>query len=270
MIFPSLSFEDYRKLDAYGSSDIRAMRVGPPAMVPWRRANPHQETDATRLGTAAHCAIIEGDAFQKRFAFKPEGMSFATKEGKAWRASQGGRSIVSHDESERICGIVAAFKAKTAACRSLDSLDDFSVREASIVWPSQGVALKGRPDWYDGTHVYDLKITRHANERSAAFRAWSEGWSHQLAHYRAGLAAEDGVLRGGRLVLINPEPPHSVYLLEVKPDTLDLLALENEAAVRRIAECEASGVWPGTPEEWTRVDLPAAALAEVGGMFAED
>lgn len=267
MIYPSLSFADYLALPGYGSSDLRAMRVGPPAMVPWRKSNPREASDSMRLGTAAHCAILEPDAFNDRFSFKPEGMSFATKDGKAWRASQGGKLILTHDESNLVVGIAESFALKTAASSALAAA---TAREASIIWPSQGVTLKGRPDWYDSTHVYDLKVTRHANERSASFRAWSEGWSHQLAHYRDGLAFEDGKTRGGRLVLINPEPPHAVYLIEVKPDTLDLLSLENERAVARIAECERSGVWPGTPDEWTKVDLPAAALVEVGGMFAEE
>jgi hypothetical protein len=264
----------YRAADAYGASDLKAMRAGPPAMVPWRRANPSKETDATRLGTAAHCAIIEPLSFEKRYAHKPDGMSFATKEGKAWKASvPDGIAILSHDESTQVAQIVAAARGNP---RVRGALDAATAKEASLFWndPDTGLPLKARPDWFiQGDYVYDLKVTRHAgNPGALAFRAYVEGWFHQLSHYEAGLIECGVKVKGARIVAIHPEPPQDarVYTLEIKEDALSLMHLDNERTIKRIAECHERDCWPGSPEEWTKIDVPALALNEAAQVQWEE
>lgn len=270
-VYFGVSFDEYRSWDGWSSSDLKALRQGPPSLVPWRRANPSAETDATRLGTVSHAAIIEGDdVFASRFAFKPEDMTFSTKEGKAWKAAQGGRTIVTFKEAEVVREIATAFFAKGAAAMALDSA---LAREACLVWSEDGILCKARPDWYSAEAVDDLKITRFATERGGAFHGWCDGWFHQLAFYRRGLRACGIPVNRGRNVLIHPAEPHAVYLLEPKPDVLDLLDLENMAGLKRLAKYAESGVWPGTPDEWALCDLPAAALVDIApmvGMENED
>lgn len=258
-IYPNVSFEDYRSWPGWSSSDLKALRQGPPALVPWRRANPSEHTDATLLGTFCHAALLEGDSFAERFAQKPSDMNFSTKGGKAWKASQGGKQIITAKQFELVQGIVAAVWAKPLAADSLERASNF---EASILWDQDGVALKARPDWYDDEAVVDLKVSRYATERTVGFRSWCEGWLNQIVFYRAALNAVGVPVKRGRLVVVHPVPPHPVFLIEVKENVMDLLALDNARDVKRLAAYEASGVWPGTPEEWLPVDLPAAALAE--------
>ena len=264
---------EYHALDAYGSSDLRAMRAGPPALVPWRKKNPSLQTDATRLGTAAHCAIIEPAAFEARFAHKPDGMKFSTKDGIAWRddPARAGMEILTHDEWEQVGAIVHAFNCKPTA---LESLQRATGREVTAIWqdPDTGLWLKARPDWFDGEFVTDLKVTRWASSGAAAFRSWAEGWMHQVVHYRAGLA-ECGVhVKGCRLVLVHPEPPQvsRVVCVQLKEDAAGLLHLENERTVQAMAACVASGVWPGEVDEWQKIDLPAVASASIGVDWGDE
>ncbi len=259
-IYPNVPMGEYRQWEGFGASDLKAFRIGPPALVPWRRSHPFIETDATRLGTAAHCAIIEPAAFGARFVHKPEGMTFASKEGKDWKASVApGVTILTNDEWIQVRQLVDAFASKPLA---LESLANATGLEHSLAWsdPDTGLAMKARPDWYEaGGFVTDLKITRHAAAQSIQLRAFTEGWMHQLAHYQAGLMECGVKIRGGRLVMINPEPPQEfrVYCVELKQDAIGLLHLENERTVAALAECAKSGDWPGAPDEWTQVDVPS-------------
>jgi hypothetical protein len=262
----------YRAWDGYGSSDLKAFRQGPPALCKWKREHPEPSSDAMRVGTAAHCAILEPSAFEQRYWRKPEGCSFATKDGKALKASvPEGAIILTFDECQQVDQIVAAFRGKPQAAESLARAMGI---EASLRWNDidTGLPLKARPDWFEDGWVVDLKISRWASEQSLSFRAFTEGWSHQLALYRAGLV-ENGVdIKGGRLVVIHPEPPQSfrVFCVELKDNWLDLMHLENERTIRAMAECHESGYWPGAPSEWFKIDMPPLALNESARMDWEE
>lgn len=265
-----IPFSRYLELDRFGSSDLRNMRVGPPALVKWKREN-REESDAMKLGTAAHCAILTPWILDDQYALKPEGMTFASKEGKAWRDAHEGRTILTFIEHQDVGRIEMAFRNQSTCAATLKGAGLNRI-EASVVWdcPVSGLRSKGRPDFYDDEAVYDLKISRFAaNPAGLAFRAYTEGWMHQLAHNRAGLrAAGEGVTRG-RLIVISPKPPHDIHisLLEVKPDALDLLELENERTRAAIAECDRSGIWPGLPIGWQLIEPPVSALIETMGIL---
>ena len=256
-----LPFSKYHDREGWGASALKDMRVGPPALVLWRQQNPSEETDATRLGTACHARILEPARFYETYAMKPDGMNFSTKEGKAWRAEQGDKSILTAAEQKTVEAVFEAFYAKAPAAAALTLAEGI---EVSMFWadPDCGEPLKGRPDFYDGEYVYDLKISRHADERSVAFRAYAEGWMSQLAHYRAGLNALGVPVKTGRLIVIGPKPPQAlrVYCVEVKEAALDVLALENAKTVERLRECRLTNKWPGTPDAFTVIEPPLSAL----------
>lgn len=264
----ALSFAEYHALDAWGSGSLRAMRRGPPARVLWERDNPREDTDATILGSAVHCALLTPDLYALSYAVKPAGMSFATKEGKAWRDApeRAGQTIISFDAGVTVEAIVDALQAKSAVAASLNRA---SAREQSLLWKcgTTGELCKGRPDWIEGKYIYDLKVSRYASSGYLAHRAFTDGWMHQSAHYRTG-ADQLGVgIFGGRLVVVDPLPPHFVYTLEVKADSLDILEAENRETLKAMRACRESGAWPGTPEQWTKLEIPAAALAQMGESF---
>lgn len=267
-LHPGLSMPDYLALEAWGSSDLKAMRLGPPALVPWRRENPSGETDATRLGTAAHCAILEPARFAATYAHKPTGMNFSTTEGKAWKAARlaegyDEKAVLAHETWVVIEQIAAAFDAKALARVSLKDAEAVEV-SALALDDSTGERVKARTDWLSGGYVHDLKVSTHAVEKSLAYFAWREGWMHQLAFHRHVYRLCGKDVHGGRVVVIGPKAPHHLktFCVEVKPDVLDLLAIENEMALSKIRECRVSGSWPGTPDDWVKVDLPPSALSE--------
>lgn len=267
-LHPDLSFPEYLAHPAYGSSDLRTFRAGPPALVPWRRQfREETQSDASRLGTAAHCAILTPALFASTYVSKPEGMSFASNVGKAWREEQRGRGVLDENiltfhEALAIEQIRTAFYERPQ-CR--ETLRDATV-EASIFWTCahSGLPLKSRPDWFKGSAVYDLKVSTHAAKDLGAlkFLAYREGWMHQLAHARSACRAAGFAVAIGRLVVIAPKPPQALKLwcLEVSEHNLDVLQLDNENTARDMKVFHDSGVWPGTPEEWIEVEPPADNL----------
>lgn len=267
-IHPRLTFPKYLALDRWGSGSLRAMRRGPPARVVWERDNPKQDTDATILGSAVHCLVLTPGLFVSKYSVKPEGMTFASKEGKAWRddPSRVGVTILSTETFRTAEKIYDALVSKQAV---FESLEDAEHKEVSLLWdcPITREPCKARPDWIEGKYIYDLKVSRHAGGDRLAVRAFVEGWMHQLSHYRTGAVVLGLPVIGGRLVVVEPTPPHFVYTLEVKIDALDLLDIENIETLKLLRECRLSGSWPGTPEEWVKCEPPAAATAGLGDVI---
>lgn len=256
----NIPFDDYLAIDAWGSGSLKAMRRGPPVRVLWERDEGRADTAATILGSAVHCALLTPELYHRQYAIKPEGMTFSTKEGKAWRdhPDREGQTILSHVVGASVDSIVESLLCKRAVADSLDKAD---AREVSLLWDCSvtGERCKARPDWMEGRYIYDLKVSRHASGDRLALRAFLEGWMHQSAHYRTG-AIELGLpIIGGRLVVVDPAPPHFVYTLEIKRDALDLLEIENIETVKLLRDCRKSGVWEGTAERWIPVEPPASA-----------
>ncbi len=262
-VYPDLPMKDYHAIDAASSSALREIRAGCPAMVPWKREHPDEDTDATIIGSAAHMMVLQSDLFDATYAMKPDGMSFATKEGKAWRDDpiRFGRQIITAKHGEIVRGVAEAVAAHSVAGDALK----LTKREVTLVWidPDTGLLCKARPDAYDSAYIYDLKITVKADPSRFAYAAFVAGWYHQLAWYRTGAHLLDLGDFGGRLVAVHSQPPHSfrVNCSEVKESTLDMCGMENANALRVYRECKDSGNWPGYPESWQKVEIPAGALS---------
>lgn len=269
-IHVGVPMEEYHSWPAWGSSALKDMRQGPPARVPWSRANPSPETKDTRRGSAVHALLLEPEVFAARFVQKPEGMEFRSAADKAWRDGHlaAGRSILTCDEWDQVHAIADAFRAKGPAHASLKGASHV---EVSLVWtcPESGEPCKGRPDWIgeDG-YLYDLKSSRHAGGSYLALECFKQGWMHQAAHYLAGARALGIAVKGCRLVVSDPKAPHFTRLLSIKPDALDLLHLVNVDTLKKMGACRTSGEWPGTPDAWEAVEPPSAALADVVSFTA--
>lgn len=262
----TLPFPDYLNHPAFGSSDLRNF-ARLPALCDWHRRNRTNGTDATALGTAAHCLILTPTLFHQQYIVKPDGMTFASKDGKAWREEQRAAgysddNMLSQSEMAQINAIACAFEQKRIAAKSLR---DAVAAEASVFWTQDGLKCKARPDWFTRTCSYDLKISVHASKDigTLRYRAWAEGWMHQGAHVRAGLRANGFPdVAKHRLVVIAPKGPSSVqtYCLELSEHTLDVIELEMESIRLGMVKCVETGIWPGTPDDWETIEIPESAL----------
>ena len=263
-IFPNMSFPNYLDHPFWGSSSLKDARNSSPEYAKWRRENRSGSTQATRLGSAAHCAILTPKLFSEQFIVKPEGMEFRSKADKAQRDEwlEQGLEILTQDDWKTVEAIVQAFHSKAVADKALRSAVGI---EQSVFWRCAETDLgrKCRPDWFTQDAIYDLKDSIAATKPidRLTFCAYANGWMNQLAQGRAGLNANGHSIKEGRLVVIASQPPHAarVWCLRLKEGDCDFLELENENTCRMVRKCERTGEWPGTPDGWQDIELPNAA-----------
>src|SRR5688572_5191051 len=61
-----------------------------------------EDTPALGFGRAFHCATLEQELFDDLYVVKPEGLSLATKDGKAWRSQWETQEVLSFEDGDRI------------------------------------------------------------------------------------------------------------------------------------------------------------------------
>ena len=107
--------EQYHANDAISHSKLELFRRRPISY--YRRfvaktvARP-EPTEAFRLGSAAHCAVLEPATFWDRYALRPEGIDRRTKDGKIafaeFESANAGKTIITQDEAGSVQEMTAA------------------------------------------------------------------------------------------------------------------------------------------------------------------
>lgn len=180
----------YHNDPALGSSDMKRLAVSPCDFWYCSKFNPlwepEEATDAQKIGSAAHVAVLEGmEAFKRRYAcvFHPGNI----KEGKAERfaVEQSGRTWLRQKDYQRIMLIAAIArndpeygKAFTGGVAS----------EVSIFWTDvNGIRKKARIDYLKTYASVDYKTTENTFEvpfRDCCIRAFARyRYDAQWVHY---------------------------------------------------------------------------------------
>jgi hypothetical protein len=223
---------------------------------------PQEDTDALRLGAAVHTLILEPETWLAQHVVKPEGMTFTTKDGKAWRAEQeeAGRTILTPAEWRMVMGVEEAVKAHPLARRAIAE----SASEVTIAMQDAetGVWLKARPDAlpHDPRRMpfsVQIKTTLDASPAAFSRSVWSYG-------YHLGAAIEIDMLAmlgwhdnpGYLLIAVEKEPPFAVTLVRLSDDAVGWGRTQYRRALRRFADCLAAGKWPAYSDAVTEVHLP--------------
>ena len=95
-----MTHDNYHDRPEVSATDLRraAERGGWYAI--WCRHNPRKSA-AMDVGTRIHAAMLEHETIDpSRYVPRPDGMSFATKEGKAWKAEQEAAGLTVVDANE--------------------------------------------------------------------------------------------------------------------------------------------------------------------------
>lgn len=151
---------------------------------------PRETSDAMASGILLHEMILEGKSLEGRVAVKPEGMTFATKEGKAWRdAIQGqGMQIMTEAAHLDLLAMHEAFQ-EAGLMELLDSR--ITQREALLKGSSDGVRIKGYVDAMGPGWVLDIKTARDVSPSGFAKAAADQHYLMKAAWY-CELAAQNG------------------------------------------------------------------------------
>lgn len=142
---------------------------------------PREETVAMRLGTMLHKWWLEGvEDVLDGAVVKPAGLSFATKEGKAWREENAGKFILSDDEWTTFLRRQAALRQSHIAHALLNVMPN---RERPMLGEIDGVQVKALFDACSACAFLDLKTCQKNDPRSWGEQVEAYHYDFQVALY---------------------------------------------------------------------------------------
>jgi len=267
------SNEQYHANEAISHSKLELFRRRPISY--YRRfiaktvARP-EPTEAFRLGSAAHCAVLEPKTFWDRYALRPEGIDRRTKDGKiafaAFEAQHAGKTIITQEENNAVCEMVVAARLHPLASELLAAgLPELSWR----VQPDVGMDLQCRTDWFNPAgcelsggrpYIADLKTVESLD--ADAFRNFERACFNFGYHRQAGFYLP-------LITEILGSPVFDFFFVAVEkcePYGVAVYRLSDAATARghdetitdliRLQACVKSEQWPNLPNDLREIGLP--------------
>ena len=225
---------------------------------------PREETKALRVGSALHKLTLEPDTFGDEFAVAPHA-DRRTKEGKAvyaaFEAESAGKMVLSFDEHDLASKMARSIRTRKLPAAAIGAPGE---AEVSLFWkdPSFGTLCKCRPDYLrDDGLVIDIKTTEDA--RLSRFERSAETYRYyvQAAFYIQGAEAVTGErVKDFLFIVVEKSPPFAVACYFADAEMIFAGHEEVRRCLALYEECEASGVWPGYPEEIIPLSRPRWAM----------
>ena len=262
-IIHGLSNEAYHSGPGISKSGLDDM--DPPARYYALHLDPNRperaQTASQRVGTLAHCAILEPEEFGKRYAVGPD-CSRATKAWKEWEASlPAGVEAINPSEYD------AAMWQRESVLKLPGMAEILSAgkAEVSAFWedPYTGVLCRCRPDFVTTETLIDLKTVGRGDTYGFSRQAPSLNYHVQDAFYSWGYSVAAGTLtRDFQFLTVETEYPYLAARHRLPNEAKD----SGLCIVRRkldiYAECLRRNEWPGYPGEIQTVTWPAWAITE--------
>lgn len=209
------------------------------------------DSPAYAIGRAAHCLILEGrSAFDAEYIvgepINPktgEAYGKTTKAYAEWAAGQTLEVV-----SPRDFGFI--LKLQTSVWLHAFAAELLAEGEAEGVVRTEynGVRCQIRMDWFSTLHgLVDLKTCDDLTWFEADARRF--GYAGQLAFYRAVLRMVLGVNVPVHIIAVEKKEPFRTGVWRLSQELLDLVEVENAAAIDRLKICRQTGVWPTGYEE---------------------
>lgn len=250
----------YESIAAINWSSLKHLAVSP-LLYRWRLSHPKAATPAMVLGTAIHCAVLEPDKLDSRFAVYD-----GTRRGKAWEEWQvdhPGVQSLKPDERERVQQASAAVLAHREAAKLLRGCR----HEEPQTWtdPETGLACKGRLDAIGPSYLLDLKTASSIEEgmavapRTFTRTAAARLYHGQLAWYHDG-ATLARKIQGDvppYVIAVESDEPFDVGCYQLTPETLAAGRALYRSLLRRLEQCLAADYWPGVAPDLMPLELPA-------------
>jgi len=238
---------DYRREPGENQSSLKKI-LESPAHYKAAKKTKLIPTPAMEMGTALHCRVLDGaTAFEKQYVKKPDGLSLATKEGKAWKAEMGRKKVLAEGGKDDPWGSVQGMTEALGQLAYFDPTqkDYIKYNEVSIYWEWEGVECKARLDRVDVERglVLDLKTTDTIEPELFTKKVIGLGYDFQAAYYAK--AAEEAYGKPFRFIFaaVERKAPYSVDLFEVSDEMLEEGMRKCEAALRRLKRCQESNDW---------------------------
>ena len=255
-----LSNEAYHALPAVSPSQLKVLARSPLHFFDQYRAEDRERpepTPAMLLGTALHTAVLEPELWDSTIAVPPHTFDRRTKVGKElaveFERQSAGKIVLSPDDAAQVKRMANAVRTHPAAKFLLDLPGR---REASYTWTdaATGLACKTRPDWHsdDRRIVVDVKTTIDASRVEFAKSMANFDYHVQAAWNQTALDAEQFIT-----IAVEKARPFAVAVYPVSGAVIAAGQRRIDAAMTLLAECQASGKWPGYGDLLQEpIDLP--------------
>ena len=211
-------------------------------------------------GAALDCFLTEGsEVFWKRYAVKPADLSFATKEGKAWKELHAGCQFISHDDYLILDNAVAAVHTHPAWIEIEKARAQLTVRRQSA---ALGLGLQSRPDWLDVERgiLWDLKKTRDLDRFGK--QAIDLGYHIQAAIAGWCLAGEGVQLNKAFLVAVEWERGARCRVYEIPHEALEHAEKIMRQMAAEIADRLKRADWIDTQKTTELLPIPEFMLRQ--------
>jgi len=259
---------DYHKHPAWSPTRLKAAITGTMAAW-WHRfrpeAPPFIPTPDMIRGDLVDALVTPPFKVQARFAVYPT-IDRRTKTGAANCADAEAQGLfpVTTEMVDQAQRIRDALYADPVIGEVLAALDTAHSQQPHFWADEAGRPCRCLPDVVttDG-RLYDLKKARSAVPRRFYWQARDLAYDLQMAHLALGYADR----HGGEpaevgIIALEWDEPHDCSLLVLDQRDLAGGLERREEAFRRIAECQASGVWPSHGRQSFRPDYIPSADAE--------
>lgn len=249
---------EYRAAEGCNISALKEMALSPRHYLSAINEPPKPPTDAQKIGTATHSAVLEND--WSGVVVRPEGMDFRTSEGGKWKKAQT-RPIIDREDEKNIWGMSTALKNHPMASRILFGPGGRNEVCAWKVHERTGLLLKGRADrvTQDGqqkTVVVDLKTAQRGDASPQAFSREINNWKYHLQSqfYTQLFEASFFVF-----VAVEKAPPYAVACYCIDQESLQKAHEEIERHLAKVKECQEKGVWPAYSDDLMTIGIPEYA-----------
>ena len=265
--------EVYHANDAISHSKLELFRRRPISY--YRRfiaktvARP-EPTEAFRLGSAAHCAVLEPATFWDRYALRPEGIDRRTKDGKIafaeFEAANAGKTIITQDEKAAVEQMTVAVLLHPLASQLL------AAGKPELSWrvaPAGGMALQCRTDWFNKAgcelssgrpYVADLKTVESLD--ADAFRNFERACFNFGYHRQAGfylpLITEivGSPVFDFLFIVVEKAEPYGVAVYRLSDAATARGHDETITDLIRLQSCIKDQQWPNLPNDLREIGLP--------------
>jgi len=225
------------------------------------RVPPPVPTPQMFIGTLAHCATLEPEAFAKRYALGPA----AHRATKGWKefvdkALAEGREPIQPDQYDAAMGMAESVRRLPEVRDALAA----GKPEVSACWRDKatGALCRCRPDWVhqlneSGVILLDLKSTGDASPDAFARTVTHWRYHVQDAFYEDGYAAASGLeVLGFIFAVVEREYPYAASACMLIDEDVEAGRRTYRRNLATYAECHRTGIWPGYGDGIHLITLP--------------
>lgn len=253
---------------AVSSTALRKILKSPASFYSSWNSPPEPMSDAMRLGSIFHMALLEPELFQKLYVLQPNfgdlRSPLTRKKRDEWRSELlPGAVTLTEDEYARIQGMIESVLRRPDICRLLkDSSPEIS---GFFRDPDTGIKCKIRPDLFseDYMALIDVKTTLDCTAESFSKSIFKYRYDIQAKMYCEGIHLITGQpVKYPIYLAVESKPPYecALYLAD------DPMLLKAEASYRyclnRLYECLTNNNWPSYQDSIQPISLPSWALNE--------